>query len=457
MYGVLSLNLTKHLKRSEMYAGFSSSFIILFGFCTVLTKSIIYCSIFIIISATMLIITLYLLNLMLNDKLLDGKVGEIHDNIQLISEIRLKRRGLTLLLIILMPAFPFVYMLSAIKVLDPDYSLLAFCACNLLTKVLFVARLLITHSNSISAIETAAGNAARRAFLRYVMHEVRGPLNSVSSGIGVLKSASPTEDISETLLMMDSATIFMAETLNNILSMQKIEEGKLELVMESFIVSDLVKAVSTALYGILKEKKINLQSNINIDVPFSIIGDRYRLEHALANLLSNAAKFTPVGGHISIEVSASNVVINESCLLCFSVTDSGPGMSESQISLLFKPFTQINPHELQYGGGTGLGLSICKGIVELHEGTVGVKSQIGEGSTFYFTAVCRLDSNTDLTDLQTKSCHFDDSCYLSLEDCENVRCPSYLIRRISTQSVSGLENCRKLISCGKRALVVDGM
>ena len=425
-----------------------------------LTKSTIICSILLVLSSIMLAATLYLIRIFLNQTFEECNVVEFQEDMDIIREIGSKRRWLTMLLIALMPLFPLVYTLSALKLLDQDGSLIGFSICNLSTKVLYVVILLNSHTNTANFFQTSVANAARRAFLRFVMHEVRGPLNSVSSGIGVLKSARQTEDISDTLLMMDAATIFMAETLNNILSMQKIEEGKLELVMEPFIVSELVQSVSKALYGILKEKRINLRSCISVDIPQYVIGDGYRIEHALANLLSNAAKFTPVGGEILIAVSAAKIATNVSCQLHFSVTDSGPGMTEAQISLLFRPFTQLNAHELQRGGGTGVGLSICKRIAELHGGTVGARSKIGEGSTFYFTVACLLRPNISPDETSTvrnarKSVK--DSCFLSLEDGDHYRRASHVARLSNIHPQAGLRSSKPQIAfTRRRVLVVDG-
>ena len=211
----------------------------------------------------------------------------------------------------------------------------------------------------------------------------------------------------------------------------------------------------------IREKKINLVIEIAGNVPRCVIGDGCRIEHALANLLSNAAKFTPVGGNILIAVSAAKIAMNVSCQLHFSVTDSGPGMTEAQISLLFRPFTQLNAHELQRGGGTGVGLSICKRIVELHGGIVGARSKIGEGSTFYFTVACLLRPNlsaeeTSTVRLARKSVK--DSCFLSLKDGDNVRRATHPVRRGTDHSEPRLYfgGERDSSLSRSRALVVDG-
>eukprot|EP00607_Mallomonas_marina_P007909 CAMPEP_0182424006 /NCGR_PEP_ID=MMETSP1167-20130531/10128_1 /TAXON_ID=2988 /ORGANISM="Mallomonas Sp, Strain CCMP3275" /LENGTH=533 /DNA_ID=CAMNT_0024603465 /DNA_START=1049 /DNA_END=2650 /DNA_ORIENTATION=+ len=192
----------------------------------------------------------------------------------------------------------------------------------------------------------------------------------------------------ETLQMMKEASTFMAITLNDVLDMQKIEEGKLELEMNAFSIQETVESVVRTFSGPFKAKKITVKTNIDMKVPSSLIGDKFRIEHVIANLLSNAVKFSPENSEIIVDVQCKRSFPSLSqniSEITVAVTDAGPGISDEDQKKLFASFMQIRPGELQGGRGSGVGLSICKQVVNLHGGTIGVKSIVKEGSTFMFT------------------------------------------------------------------------
>eukprot|EP01042_Synura_sphagnicola_P001701 gene1701-1995_t len=234
-------------------------------------------------------------------------------------------------------------------------------------------------------------------------------------GISLLEDSRQLNDEDrESLLMMKGATSFMQETLNDVLCMQKIEEGKLELTYAPFRAVDVVQVVRSVLQGTMSQKSIHLCTLVYDDVPEFVIGDRFRIEHVLANLLSNAIKFSPSHGRIFMIVSLvggcgsasaylqaedsvnvtrpsaqTRAYTNTSKLskfvqLEFSVRDEGPGISLADQKKLFQDFVQIKPGEMQGGGGSGVGLSLCKQIVELHDGTIRCSSEVGQGATFSF-------------------------------------------------------------------------
>ena len=386
-YGIVSIDTMGNFKRSALFIMFPSLLAMFCGFCLTLTKSKVGAAFILASGWIMFLTSLFFLYKAIGSGvhgLEESESAEVH------FEMRIKRKRLTWLLFILLPSFPIVYIFSAVGFLDQDMSLIAFTVCNISAKVFYVVVMLNSHSDMVKYISQAELNETRRNFLRYVMHEVRVPLNSVTTGIGVLETLDLNNEGHDTLTMMSTATLYMAETLNNILSMQKIEEGKFELVMAPFNIIDLLDTVRLTVHGMMIEKELQLELIVAKDVPRVVVGDRYRLEHILANLMSNAAKFSPSRGRILLAVSLARSVNNNTCHLEFGVTDQGPGMTDTQIRKLFKPFSQLNPHELQKGGGTGVGLSICKRIVEMHGGVINVTSVVGQGSTFYFAVPCGL-------------------------------------------------------------------
>ena len=186
--------------------------------------------------------------------------------------------------------------------------------------------------------------------------------------------------------MMNGATDFMGETLNNILSMQKIEEGKMELTFAPFNISDSIVKIISAMSGATMAKRLQVEKHIAAEVPQRLVGDVFRVEHVISNLLSNAIKFSPTNGSIRVNVSAANTVVSEAPFtnVTVSISDEGPGISAENQEKLFDGYFQVRPDQLQQGKGSGLGLALCKQIVTLHSGTIGVTSAEGQGSTFHF-------------------------------------------------------------------------
>jgi len=242
-----------------------------------------------------------------------------------------------------------------------------------------------------------------------------------------------------------------------------------EIKMSPFLIEDLLSRVKKALYGLLTEKNLYLDISVHSDIPPCLVGDSYRLEHALANLVSNAAKFSPHRGNIKVVLTSDGRATSDiyyiKCdiyYIKFSVVDEGPGLTERQISRLFQPFSQLNPHELQRGGGSGVGLSLCKKIVEQHGGTINVVSAVGQGSTFYFIVPLAVSMDMDCgRNHVTPFTLAGDGKHRSLssasvnDNSNNHVCrPSYTSLSITTQKYDKIEYGKGIIA--RKALVVDG-
>eukprot|EP00597_Dinobryon_sp_UTEXLB2267_P008067 CAMPEP_0170084854 /NCGR_PEP_ID=MMETSP0019_2-20121128/19914_1 /TAXON_ID=98059 /ORGANISM="Dinobryon sp., Strain UTEXLB2267" /LENGTH=692 /DNA_ID=CAMNT_0010301085 /DNA_START=328 /DNA_END=2406 /DNA_ORIENTATION=- len=360
--------------------------------------------------------------------------GDEDENIIEIEEPRrqMQRHNLALWFTFCMPLFAVIYILAYFGFFSPEITVLLFQFFSMATKGLYAAVLLDIHKDALILAEFALSqerraNESRRAFLKYLFHEVRSPLNSLSIGIEILDRCDKLEsEERDSLLMMRGASEYMAGTLNDVLSMQKIEEGKLELDLRPFSIEEVVYAVFATFKGSAIAKGLQLHYMIASEIPAKLIGDRFRLEHVVGNFLSNAIKFSPQGGRITVEVSVpskflvaavdekqrsqNNMNISRNSLLwtgvfiknsyavtecheesseewkniMLSVSDEGPGIPQEYQGKLFGNFVQIRPGELQNGQGSGLGLSLCKQIVLLHGGKVGVESEEGKGSKFYF-------------------------------------------------------------------------
>ena len=311
------------------------------------------------------------------------------------SSYKRKRYILTMTFVLGMPIFGLVYLLAAARVINAPQTVIMFQMLSLVVKALYAAVLMDLYQGALIAAQQALAeerlaNDSRRSFLKYLFHEVRSPLNSLTMGIEILErnSSNLGEEANESLVMMRGASEFMASTLNDVLSMQKIEEGKLDLEMMPFSLLDAVTKVFSTFRGAAISKALRFRPNIASDVPVRLLGDRFRIEHVIANLLSNAVKFSPHGGVVTVSgVKTEEYSRNgkEFAVITVSVKDEGPGISQEDQEKLFGEFVQINAASLQQGGGSGLGLSICKQILTLHHGTIGVRSELGQGCLFYFS------------------------------------------------------------------------
>jgi signal transduction histidine kinase/DNA-binding response OmpR family regulator len=222
-------------------------------------------------------------------------------------------------------------------------------------------------------------------FLANMSHELRTPLNSIIGFSRVILKGidGPVTDLqNQDLGAIYNSGQHLLGLINDILDLSKIEAGKMELSFEDVNAADLITSVMSTVVGLVKDKPIKLVKNISTDLPV-IRADPMRVRQVLLNLLSNASKFTEEG-MITVATSTNSGPTGKPEIM-ISVTDTGPGISQDDQTKLFQPFSQVDASPTRKTGGTGLGLSICQHLVQMHGGRIGVQSDIGKGSTFYFT------------------------------------------------------------------------
>lgn len=224
-------------------------------------------------------------------------------------------------------------------------------------------------------------NAAKSDFLAHMSHELRTPMNSI---LGMTRLLYEDEDVSEEHRNMIGIAYRSADNLldilNDILDLSKIEAGELTLESISFFLPDFVGNVMETMLPISSQKGVRLSCNYKGDeIPY-LIGDPVRVGRILMNLVSNAVKFTDKG-FVDVEISGRNIDENN-VEITLRVTDTGIGIPENKLKLIFDKFTQADEATTRRFGGTGLGLSITKQLVEKMGGTIAVKSATGKGSTF---------------------------------------------------------------------------
>ena len=222
-------------------------------------------------------------------------------------------------------------------------------------------------------------------FLANMSHELRTPLNSIIGFSRVILKGidGPVTDVQQQdLNAIHSAGQHLLGLINDILDVSKIEAGKMELAFEDVNMVELINSVLATMQGLVKDKPITLVRHVPPELP-TVRADAMRIRQVMINLLSNAAKFTDQG-EIGVE-AALQAGPSGGQELRVGVTDTGPGISTEDQAKLFQPFSQVDDSPTRRTGGSGLGLSISRHLVQMHGGRIGVESEPGKGSTFYFT------------------------------------------------------------------------
>lgn len=219
-------------------------------------------------------------------------------------------------------------------------------------------------------------------FLSNMSHEIRTPMNAVIGITGLLKQENPRPDQLERLNVLSFSAGNLMHILNDILDYSKMEAGKIELEGHAFRLPELLRNQHSGMLQLAREKNIELLLLLEPGLPERVSGDANRLIQVLNNLVNNAIKFTE-SGSVKIIVG-QNGISDETVRVRFSIEDTGIGIPEEKLPLIFERFSQVSPESNRKYGGTGLGLAICSKLLELQNSQLEVHSTPGVGSRFSF-------------------------------------------------------------------------
>ena len=262
--------------------------------------------------------------------------------------------------------------------------------------------------------EAEVANRIKSTFLARMSHEIRTPLNAITGMAYLVKKTNITATQKIYLDKITHASRNMLGIINDILDFSKIEAGKIEIENISFNFDKVLQQVINIVSFRIEEQGIDFVVNKDPYLPVNFFGDPMRLEQILINVINNAIKFTTVG-----EVSVAVRLVareRDTYHIEFSVKDTGIGMSNEQLSNLFKPFDQGDSSINRRFGGTGLGLSIVKNLLDMLGGEIRVYSTLGEGSTFNIQLAFKVDLKQEDEDKQkSASIYFENIRVLVLE------------------------------------------
>ena len=245
-----------------------------------------------------------------------------------------------------------------------------------------------------------AATRAKSEFLACMSHEIRTPMNAIIAMADLLSDTQLTAEQSKYVEVFQRCGENLMVLINQLLDISKIEAGKLDLEQLDFDLNAVLAKTIALFESRADAKGLSLSFQVGDNTPTRLIGDQHQLQQVLTNLIGNAIKFTEEGS-VMVEASLGDTLSESDCFIEFKVSDTGVGIPDDKIAVIFEDFSQADSSITRQYGGTGLGLAISRALVERMNGSITVKSEVGVGSTFRFSANFRLQPGCTQTQFES--------------------------------------------------------
>lgn len=251
--------------------------------------------------------------------------------------------------------------------------------------------------------EAQAANEAKTEFISNISHEIRTPINIISGMNELILRECTEEPILKYAENIHVASRNLTSLINDVLDISKIESGKLEILSFDYSFKTILSDLYNMFINLAKERHQSLTITCNPNLPSVLTGDEIRIKQIMSNLISNAIKYTPENGKITVEVDYTENIDTESLTLILKISDNGIGIRPEDMPKLFNNFQRFELHRNRTIQGTGLGLSITKNLITLLRGQIEVASDYGKGSTFTVSIPQTISNKTPIGDIKNFS------------------------------------------------------